>query len=246
MSQTNQKKGDFMTARKRRRYSNKVMPNPFALLVVGTVLVPASLNYVIQNWLPMSLLIIFLVALHIGWRKHQHTRQEERKEELRKSQSPAQRKIIQKMICYLNDILGFEKHSLSSQERKRKRQLKDAFLHWHHIMQTRYVYIIQEDSNGLVKIGKANNPLERVVRGLGAKSPYRLRVIQLIPTNVPFDVEKWFHHTYRSCRVNGEWFQLSAETIQKIVSGDYPLELMELLSKDERTIRSRSLAFQSD
>ena len=134
------------------------------------------------------------------------------------------------MRYYLNKVLQLEKHHLSKSERIQKKRLKESFYELYNQMNTKYVYVIEESSNGYVKIGKADDPLKRVVNGLGAKSPYAIQVLHLIPTQVPLDVEKWFHTVHKKERLNGEWFCLSDSQKTTIKTGDYPLDLLELIN----------------
>ena len=153
-----------------------------------------------------------------------------RRQELLRYNSTVQKKVVGKMRDCLNKVLRLEKHHLSKADRDRKKRLKELFYELYGEMDARYVYIIEEGSNGYVKIGKANDPMKRVVSGLGAKSPYAIEVLHLIPTQVPLDVEKWFHTAYQKERLNGEWFRLSDAQKAEIQAGDYPIELLELIN----------------
>ena len=188
------------------------------LLVVGELLA----NYPLPSF-------VICALIYFIYKKHKKQK-EIRRQQLLLYNSTIQKKVVGKMRYYLNKVLQLEKHPLSKSERIQKKRLKESFYELYNQMNTKYVYVIEESSNGYVKIGKADDPMKRAVNGLGAKSPYAIQVLHLIPTHVPLDVEKWFHTAYNQERLNGEWFCLSDAQKTKIKTGDYSLDLLELLN----------------
>jgi excisionase family DNA binding protein len=69
------------------------------------------------------------------------------------------------------------------------------------------VYFIGGDT-GPVKIGKAMSPEGRL-RDLQCGYPYELKILAL--TDGSTGVEQGYHRQFASCRLNGEWFERTAE-----------------------------------
>lgn len=199
---------------------------PFILLFVGLLVWEFFVNHPVLTFLAGTLITGLILFIRLEGRKQA----EMRRQELLRYNSAVQKKVVGKMRDCLNKILRLEKHHLSKTDRNRKKQLKELFYELYGEMDAGYVYVIEESSSGYVKIGKANDPMKRVVNGLGAKSPYAIEVLHLIPTQVPLDVEKWFHTAYQKERLNGEWFRLSDAQKAEIQAGDYPIELLELIN----------------
>ena len=198
----------------------------FILCFVGPVMWGFIVNHPVLTFVAGALITSLIILVRQEGRKQA----EMRRLELLRYNSAVQKKVVGKMRDYLNKVLRLEKHHLSKTDRNRKKQLKESFYELYDEMDAGYVYVIEEGNNGYVKIGKANDPMKRVVNGLGAKSPYALKVLHLIPTKVPLEVEKWLHKAYHKERLNGEWFQLSDAQKAEIQEGDYPLELLELIN----------------
>lgn len=68
---------------------------------------------------------------------------------------------------------------------------------------TGYVYFVQMDRIGPIKIGYTKNIGKRIVT-LQISSPYPLRLLCLFPTDELS--EKEIHHCYNDSRLEGEWF----------------------------------------
>lgn len=74
----------------------------------------------------------------------------------------------------------------------------------------RSVYFIQAD-NGLIKIGVAANPQDRL-RTLRTMSPVGLRLVLVIPSlGAPGESE--LHTRFAEHRAHGEWFRPAAELV---------------------------------
>ena len=70
-----------------------------------------------------------------------------------------------------------------------------------------YVYFIT-DGNGHIKIGKADDVMERVAE-LQTGNPYKLSVILnvIMPTKTKaFNLERELHDKFKRFRLEGEWF----------------------------------------
>jgi hypothetical protein len=79
-----------------------------------------------------------------------------------------------------------------------------------------YVYLIRAVTpDNHYKIGLSKEPVKRIV-SMGVKLPFPIEVIHLIHASDRFLAEKTLHNRYVDKRVNGEWFELSAQDIQDI------------------------------
>lgn len=72
----------------------------------------------------------------------------------------------------------------------------------------RYVYVVEAE-NGLVKIGFASSPKERL-RALQTGSPLKLRLRRFLKIPDAPVAERGLHERFRKHRVHGEWFSISA------------------------------------
>lgn len=70
-----------------------------------------------------------------------------------------------------------------------------------------HTYIITDGT--YVKIGKSGNVAKRM-KHLQCASSRKLNLL----ADIPFDIEKELHRTYRKCRTIGEWFYLNIEQLQ--------------------------------
>ncbi len=76
------------------------------------------------------------------------------------------------------------------------------------------VYFIRAD-NGLIKIGKSNNPKERL-KALQAGSPLKLRIVKTIPGGM--NLEQKLHKYFDHLRQYGEWFKPNKE-LKEFIKG---------------------------
>lgn len=84
-----------------------------------------------------------------------------------------------------------------------------------------YVYFVKAWGEcPLIKIGKANNPEERVKR-LQTGCPFKLKLLGAVRCKSEFharQVEAMAHRLFRDQRRRGEWFKLSAKHVGQIES----------------------------
>lgn len=74
-----------------------------------------------------------------------------------------------------------------------------------------FVYVIQSEQGGPVKIGKAKNPRERIAT-LQTASPYPLRLLHVLPGGRP--LERQLHERLAPFRLRGEWFDLDPKVLE--------------------------------
>lgn len=78
-----------------------------------------------------------------------------------------------------------------------------------------YIYIIKEQENGRVKIGKAKHYINRL-NIFNVKLPFPYEVIKIFEVSNRHKVEKLLHDNFSNKRLNGEWFELNDEDIEAI------------------------------
>jgi hypothetical protein len=91
-----------------------------------------------------------------------------------------------------------------------------------------YVYFLKSE-NGKVKIGKTANIKERM-QTLKRQIPLALSLEHYFETRDMKAVERMFHEEFSDNRLEGEWFDLPARTIESLKRGDYD----KLVRKAER------------
>ncbi|WP_066061426.1 GIY-YIG nuclease family protein [Neobacillus soli] len=138
---------------------------------------------------------------------------------------------IYNIIQYLNQLLHIQKHHLTKNEREQKAAILNNYNLYIQKLGYGYVYFVKENTKGAIKIGKAKDPYDRIVNGFGVKIPFELEVVYLIKTWNDTKLESAFHDIFKNKRVNGEWFSLNEEDIVWIKSKNYPIEMLNLLSK---------------
>lgn len=72
-----------------------------------------------------------------------------------------------------------------------------------HLFTTGYVYFIQMDRIGPIKIGFTKDVAKRILH-LQVSSPYPLRVLCLFPGTE--ETERELHECYKDMKLEGEWF----------------------------------------
>lgn len=80
-----------------------------------------------------------------------------------------------------------------------------------------YVYLIQELNHGYFKIGKTNNPAQRLNR-FEVRLPFQVDYICLIPADDALLLENNLHWRFKHRHVAGEWFALSDEDVASIMA----------------------------
>jgi predicted GIY-YIG superfamily endonuclease len=79
------------------------------------------------------------------------------------------------------------------------------------------VYLIRNNNNGQIKIGRSNNP-ERRLKTLLTSTTDDLEIIKTIPSNSASQMESNLHQKFRHKRINREWFALTEDDIKFIDS----------------------------
>lgn len=92
-----------------------------------------------------------------------------------------------------------------------------------------FVYFIQSE-NGHVKIGSSANPDERL-RQLQTASSFQLNIVGVIESENYKTVEKNLHKTYKSSRIQGEWFDITKEEVNILLSSLEKVPLKEVTSQ---------------
>lgn len=217
----------------RRKKKSKYNENNGSVLIILFVIGLFLWQIIKQNPLLSSVIIGLLITLSIWGFKTVNKQREKRRQELLSYNSESQKKWVQSMVLCVNNVLALEKYQLSTREKVTKKEAKEKFYKLFNEQETSFVYVIEEAGNQLIKIGKAKDPMKRIPKGLGAKNPYKLKTLHLIPTKSDLQVERWMHENFKTKRKNGEWFKLSHEDVAWIREGNYPLELLELINKGE-------------
>jgi hypothetical protein len=75
------------------------------------------------------------------------------------------------------------------------------------------IYFVQTDDNRFIKVGKANDPRQRLA-SLQTGSPVRLKLIGAIPGG--HETEHAIHQRFQALRTYGEWFRASDDLLDYI------------------------------
>lgn len=78
------------------------------------------------------------------------------------------------------------------------------------------VYFFRHIGLTPVKIGFSTNesPIHRFSQ-FKTYAPYGSEIVGFIMTDTPYDIERSLHEKYASCRLNGEWFEMSDEQVKR-------------------------------
>ena len=76
-----------------------------------------------------------------------------------------------------------------------------------------YVYLIEDSSNWLYKIGVSkHDPLLRLKK-LQTGNPNKLKLISQYQTEYPFRLESILHNRYKHYKILNEWYELPLEVV---------------------------------
>lgn len=80
-----------------------------------------------------------------------------------------------------------------------------------------YIYLIEEKSEGHIKIGRSKN-LSNRLKTFNVKLPFKIDYIYSFKTPDCIYAERELHKHFGANRVNGEWFKLSPHWIELIIN----------------------------
>jgi len=83
-----------------------------------------------------------------------------------------------------------------------------------------YVYLIQHGNRREYKIGKTFNPIRREGE-IRLAMPETVTPIHTIRTDDPSGIEAYWHNRFKSKRLEGEWFSLTAEDVRAFKKRKY-------------------------
>jgi hypothetical protein len=78
------------------------------------------------------------------------------------------------------------------------------------------IYILLDELNEVVKIGKTKN-IDKRIKALQTSSPCKLKLLISLPENNQIN-EKRLHRKYQDKRIKGEWFKYDEEIKQEIIN----------------------------
>lgn len=81
-----------------------------------------------------------------------------------------------------------------------------------------YVYLIHAIGCGRYKIGSGANPYYRLAQFKNAQPPFPLELVHFFFHENAGALEVQLHGSFDSCRVHGEWFELTSEAVIKFCS----------------------------
>ena len=89
-----------------------------------------------------------------------------------------------------------------------------------------YIYLIkcEVDDTVMYKIGYSKNPKQRL-KELKTGNPNPLEIVAEFETKHNRKVETAFHNHYKMKNVNGEWFSLSSNEVEKFMENCRQMEL---------------------
>ncbi len=96
-------------------------------------------------------------------------------------------------------------------------------------------YIIQAGPTGPVKIGRADDPEDRM-RTLQTGQAEELRIIRIVDT--PYDCEGAFHERFAEHRLRGEWFRFHADMMTFIPAAPEPETISGVMRKARKAART--------
>jgi len=79
---------------------------------------------------------------------------------------------------------------------------------------SKYVYLISDINTYTYKIGISKNP-EKRIKSLQTGNEKLLKIIHKVPCENYNEVETALHNQYKFLKINGEWFELSKNDVEK-------------------------------
>lgn len=101
-----------------------------------------------------------------------------------------------------------------------------------------YVYFLGSEEHDYVKIGRATN-LDARVNTLAIQLPYRVELLHTVECADEVRTEAEYHRRFAGKRLNGEWFKLSGEDMERVRTVGY-------VDRGSREWSSRTKAMNDD
>lgn len=84
------------------------------------------------------------------------------------------------------------------------------------------VYIAMRSHDGMVKIGKSDNPKKRLV-SISSEFGCRMILLRVIDGSLPH--ERWVHQRFGDSKVFGEWFRFDADMMSFVIPDGFQCEI---------------------
>lgn len=81
-----------------------------------------------------------------------------------------------------------------------------------------YVYIVEMETTGYIKIGVASN-IQKRLSSMQSSSPFKMLLLGCIKKEDAYKYEAKVHEKYKQFRVRGEWFIKEHININKVLGG---------------------------
>ena len=79
-----------------------------------------------------------------------------------------------------------------------------------------YIYLFQNETDGLIKIGYTRGNINKRRKQLLTGSSGEITVVKTILTTLGTTTEAYLHNVFNSKNVRGEWFNLNQEDIERV------------------------------
>lgn len=113
---------------------------------------------------------------------------------------------------------------------------------------TRNIYLISAEigEEKYYKIGITKRTVEQRIKDLKTGNPAQFNVEKVYETdNYANSIEKRLHHTFSSKKIDGEWFLLDIEDIEKFEElCDQYYETFNMLQQNNLYIKERDIKFK--
>jgi hypothetical protein len=121
-------------------------------------------------------------------------------------------------------IADSEDHPLSGSARGAIREFHDSrrpeiFTNHSEPETPGYVYVVGNRKHGLYKIGMTTREPDQRIAEFAPKLPFEVKLLMVIESETPMEMEAKLHTVFSHKRVRGEWFELNDADLASINTG---------------------------
>lgn len=103
------------------------------------------------------------------------------------------------------------------------------------------VYIVRIEDQNIYKIGISVNDVKDRIKALQTGCPYKIRPVFVAQVENSAASERYLHHHFKACKMQGEWFKLSLTQLKEAIEILQSLQLENILKAVNQSTKPEKL-----